>query len=290
MKKDALVRKLKDEFPDLRWKSAKHNVEGWDHHVLILDNKIVFRFPRMKEYLDILKKEVPLLRYLKSKIKLQIPDYKFVSRKKDFAGYNLIEGIQLTKKEFDKLPGLTKQTIAKQLSEFLTSLHRTPLNIAKSYGLKPTPLRKEYLQLKKDMEKLVYPRVSRKDKALIMDVVEQLRNLKFLNWVVIHNDLYPAHILMAPNKKSLTGIIDFGDICIDDPALDFCELWIYGRKFVLDVYKYYRGPKDEKFIERSILYNKRVPLCVMNATPQTEGRTAFTKGYQIFKEIYYKKD
>ena len=286
MIKRELVAKIRKEFPQLKWKTAKHNVEGWDHYVLILDNKYVFRFPRDKEYGAILKKEIPLLDYLGKRLNLAIPQYKFVSKDKSFAGYELIQGIQLERNIFRGLPEKTKQLIAKQMAEFVTRLHRISLKETKQWILPKVDVKKEYESLKRSMEKLIYHRVAKKDKKLIQELLEEIKSIKVPNWVLAHNDLYPRHILLAKNKKSLSGIIDFADREINDPALDFCEFWVYGRKFVMDVYKYYRGPKDKDFIKRSIMYHKRMPLYVMNATPQTDNRTAFTKGYKLFKEIY----
>ncbi len=287
MRKRDLIVKIRKEFPELQWKRATHVVEGWDHYVINLDNKWIFRFPRMAEYRKILVDEIPLLKYLSPRLNIRIPVYKFVSKDKTFAGYELIKGIQLSKEIFAKLPQKTKSVIARQIADFLTRLHRTPIAQAKKLKVPKRNKLAEYQELKRSMERLVYYRIPKAHKVLIEDFLLELKLcLKFPNWVLIHNDLFPAHILLDENKKRINGIIDFADREIDDPALDFAELWVYGRDFVTAVYKLYRGPKDSEFINRSILYYKRMPLYVMNATPKTEGTTAFTKGYKLFKEIW----
>ena len=42
---------------------------------------------------------------------------------------------------------------------------------------------------------------------------------------VIHSDIMPEHIIVNPKTHTLSGIIDFGDIEIGDPAYDFA-FWL----------------------------------------------------------------
>ena len=88
--------------------------------------------------------------------------------------------------------------------------------------------------------------------------------------------------MLSKDKKSISGIIDFSDRREDDPAIDFCELWGYGREFVLEVYKHYKGPKDKDFLKRSIMYYKRIPFWEMISSREG-GRGKFKKGLEMFK-------
>ena len=36
MQKRQLLAQIHKEFPKLEWKNAVHNVEGWDHYVIVL--------------------------------------------------------------------------------------------------------------------------------------------------------------------------------------------------------------------------------------------------------------
>jgi aminoglycoside phosphotransferase (APT) family kinase protein len=41
---------------------------------------------------------------------------------------------------------------------------------------------------------------------------------------LVHRDLLTEHVLCDPNSGQLTGVIDWGDAGIDDPAVDFVGL------------------------------------------------------------------
>ena len=49
--------------------------------------------------------------------------------------------------------------------------------------------------------------------------------------VVVHNDVYSRHLLWDDAAARL-GVIDFSDMCLGDPAVDFAELYEYGEAFV----------------------------------------------------------
>jgi aminoglycoside phosphotransferase (APT) family kinase protein len=46
--------------------------------------------------------------------------------------------------------------------------------------------------------------------------------------VLIHGDITEDHILLAPDGERLSGVIDFTDAAVGDPAFDFTFLWAYG--------------------------------------------------------------
>ncbi len=288
MEKRKLLSKIHKEFPKIKWEKAEHNAEGWDHYVIILDDKYVFRFPRTKKYLDVLKNEILLLSYLKDKVNITIPEYIYIAKDKSFAGYILIPGIQLKKKVFEPLPDKTKNIIAKQIADFLSSLHKVSHNAVKKYKTKTVDAKKKYKDLILNTYKYIFPRISKKDQLLIDDYLKEFKNyLKVPKKVLTHNDLYSKHILLGGNKKSISGIIDFSDRRIDDPARDFSELWDYGEKFVLETYRNYKGSKDKNFLERSMMYYKRIPLWTM-ISPFEGGRGKFKKGYKAFQLLFYR--
>jgi hypothetical protein len=67
--------------------------------------------------------------------------------------------------------------------------------------------------------------------------------------VLVHADLRPDHILLKMPEQQVSGIIDFGDVGIGDPALD---VWPALRP-------YYGGPVDETFAARHTFYRRLCP-------------------------------
>ncbi len=290
MNKREMIQKICKEFPDLVWSKAEHNIDGQDHYVIILDNKYVFRFPRTTKYLKRLRNEILLLTYLQNKLNVSVPEYIYIAKNESFAGYKLILGFQLKKKVFRELSDEVKQNLAKQIAEFLSKLHKLPLKDVAGYGIKEPEVRVKYSVLKSNIYKYVIPRISKKDKILVDEYLEDFKNyLKFPKEVFTHNDLYSNHILLDEKLKFVSGVIDFSDRKVGDPARDFCELWDYGTEFIMEVYKNYTGPKDADFIKRSLLYYKRIPFLEMISRFEG-GRGSFKAGYKMFKFRFIKNN
>jgi aminoglycoside 2''-phosphotransferase len=286
MNKRLLVNKIRKEFQTLKWKTAKHNVEGWDHYVLILDNKYVFRFPRKLEYQKRLYNEAMLLNRLANKVNIPVPEYEFIAKDKSFAGYKLIPGIQLSPEVFKTISKPARKVMAKQLARFFSILHKTHIKIAKKYKTRTTNTKKLYKELVKNTRKFIKPRISAKNYILVEKYLKEFGKFQHHSHTCLtHADIHQDHLLVTKEKNKMAGIIDFADRSIGDPALDFTELWLYGRDFIEEVYKHYTGPKDKDFLHRAMLYCKRIPLWVM-ASPFLGMRGKFNTGFKLFKRIY----
>ena len=261
MKIEFFLQKIKDNFPKLKWRKHRVLMHGWDHIVIILDEKIVFRFPKDKLAREKFQDEIRLFRYLKKKVKANIPDYMYISKDKSFAGYDKLNGQELTYSNFRKLSSQEKESLAEQLADFISTLHVTPKSIITKYNIKTQDERKLYKKLLRDAEKIIFPRVSKKDIQLIEEYFGELKDAlsqKYSN-VLVHYDLTGEHILRDSKKKKL-NIIDFFDCAFGDPAIDFAGLLEYGINFTEKVFNPYSGKKDDNMLKRSQLYFKRIPL------------------------------
>lgn len=75
----------------------------------------------------------------------------------------------------------------------------------------------------------------------------------------IHGDLSAAHLLVE--KHHLTGVIDWSDASIGDPAHDFAALWLeFGERITRRVAQRYSGFIDSAFWLRADLYRRLAPL------------------------------
>jgi aminoglycoside 2''-phosphotransferase len=79
---------------------------------------------------------------------------------------------------------------------------------------------------------------------------------------VIHGDFYPReHLFIDPQKEELCGIIDFGDLTLDDPAYDLKNILAdFGEEMLRDVLDAYHGPADKNIIDRMRVAIKAEPL------------------------------
>ena len=286
MKAEFFLQKIKNDFPQIRWKKYRILTHGFDHIIIVLDEKIIFRFPKDKKYQSEFENEIQLLHYLKKKIKVGIPEYNYISKDKSIAGYNMVDGRELTFSLFRRLIASEKDTVAKQLAKFISTLHATPKSIIIKYNVQSENQEKNYKKLVRDIKKLLFPRLQKKDIQLIEDYFAELKDALGHNYsnALIHNDLTWEHILWDKKKRKI-NIIDFSDRAFGDPAADFAGLLEYGQKFMEQVFSLYRGKKDKHMLERSQLYFKRIPLSIMKNSMQGRPVT-FEQGYRKFKKTF----
>ena len=113
MKEEELIRKT---FSELEFSEVEVNSEGFDHKVLILDKKYVFRFPKTQEYKEKMKIEWAFLEELKD---LKVPRYKW--KAEEFGGYEIIEGNQLNEERYEKIEN--KKKLHEGVAKILTKIH-----------------------------------------------------------------------------------------------------------------------------------------------------------------------
>lgn len=285
-KKNNLLKKIKKEFPDLVWKKAVFTNMNWDFDVAILDNKYIFRFPRSSDSQKKLKMEIGLLEYLNKKVNIEIPNYLYIAKNLGFAGYNFINGISVSKERHKKLSNKKKVFMAKKLAIFLNNLHDTSIKIAQKYGVTEDDDLEEYRKFKVEVVKYLFSKLKKQE---IEDVKKFLKVLASIypikKKVLTHGDLARNNFLMRSGEVS--GIIDFSDMAINDPAIDFNDFWDYGEKFVKSVYSKYKN-KDRALIYRSKIYYKKNCLRLMIISLKYKlSPLSYKDAYGLFQKIFY---
>lgn len=256
-----LLKRISQEFPELRWEKYEFVNRGWDHEVIILDNRLVFRFPASSEYLAGLEKEVSLLNYLNNKIDFPIPRYIYVAHDKTFAGYEIIPGKELDEYAFTMLPDRDQGLVAEQLADFFTRLHSINIEELQPFDITLSDLQVEAQKLQEGAEQYLQHTLTRDEYVQASAALHRFQTISSSEYprALIHNDISPKHIIWD-NEARRIGVIDFGDRAISDPAIDFAELFLYDQAFAEKVYRFYAGLKDDTFLNRSIIYAKRVGI------------------------------
>lgn len=281
----ALVRRLRDEFPDLQWKEHRKYDNGWDHAIVVLDGTMVFRTPKKQEagLRDELFDETRLLDHLHPRITtVGMPRYTYLAKDRTVAGYEFLRGGELTPAVFHSLPAGTRQTIARQLADFLTALHRTPLAVCRRCHVRIEDEQRVYRELVRNVRKFIFPRVRQRDARTIVRYLARYRALIGMPYrrSLVHNDLTSEYILYDRSVAKVS-IIDFSDRAIADVAHDFAGLYEYGRNFTSHVLSMYRGKTDKRLMERAQLFHQRIPLFIM-ADAFRGYPCTFKEGYQMF--------
>ncbi len=249
-------------FPQITVTTIQQNDEGWDNCVFIINNEIIFRFPRDPEAARRLDLERRLLPELQKVTNIPIPQFEFVSSdcpeiKRLFVGYRMIKGVPLTPALLRQLHSEALiQKIAAQIAEFLSSLHSFPVEKALELGVSSNQKKERILTFYQEIKRKVFPFLKHQEQEWTRNLFKSfLNNEQFFQYspVLLHGDFSSDHILFDKDQEKI-GIIDFGDISIGDPACDFPCLVDYGTMFVQWVLAKYLGNIDSTFLQRRTFY------------------------------------
>jgi aminoglycoside phosphotransferase (APT) family kinase protein len=224
---EPLVRALLGEqFPELDAGSARLLGTGWDNSVWVIEERWAFRFPHRAIAIPGVERELAVLPLLAPLLPVAISEPRFVGVTSDrfpwpFFGAPLLVGEEAAD------AGLTddeRTTVAVELGRFLRVLHDTNVDVE----LPLDPL------LRADMSFRV-PRTQ----ARMVEVeglglwtpppaaaalLEQASALPPAEpTTLVHGDLHFRHVLVGDGH--LTGVIDWGDTCRADPAVDLLLYW-----------------------------------------------------------------
>jgi aminoglycoside phosphotransferase (APT) family kinase protein len=170
-------------------------------------------------------------------VRANIPNYLYVAKNNSFAGYPIVPGDILTKKDFDKLSKIDELDFSKQLASLLSSLHTVGKRAIDLDAVVTSYMPHEQSEVKKLAVIYLSVILSPKDCKIVREILSAVDEVlaRLTPAVFIHGDIYSNHILWDSHNKKL-GLIDFSDMTIADPAIDFAELYEYGRAFVARVF------------------------------------------------------
>ena len=260
---------IRAAYPALEWKSATSTDEGWDHTVVICrgcagtdalgHTELVFRFPTDEQALAQLPTEIAVLDHVATRVDAAIPRYTHIPESGLFAGYPLVRGDRLTPQLLHGMLPTERTTVAAQLGALLAALHvmdtsAPPLDrVSDSYQ----PENLDFVRGIVDHD--LPARFSVEEMRVAREICDEVAALQstLLPRVFLHNDVYTRHLYWdrEPGPGRL-GLIDFTDMCIGDPAVDFAELYEYGPRFVDAVLARYVGRIDATFLDRAWTYQR----------------------------------
>lgn len=176
--------------------------------------------------MELLNTETKFLPLIADNLSLPIPKPQYSGKPSPkyewpFCGYKFLPGKAACLYELTRLE---RVSLAKPLAQFLRQLHNMPVNSMMASVLKPDEIGKL------DVQKLG-SRIEQYLATVTDDSLGQYANLiakvlhdcKNLEWTarqkITHGDFYSRHILLTENKQ-ISGIIDWGDTMLADPAVD----------------------------------------------------------------------
>jgi aminoglycoside 2''-phosphotransferase len=232
-------RQIESEAGDLSVRSARFLGEGWNSSVYVVNDELVFRFPKRAEHWDELNREIAFLAFAADRLPLEVPRYVQVrpespSAPHGYAVYRYLPGEPL---DIQALTGAERDAAAERIAAFLRALH----------VLRPEPPLAALLP-RDDARTVALDYCARTERELLTDLSpterQSLRTL-FNTYlatpenftfrpVVLHADLSRDHLVMR--DKAVIGVLDFGDVNFGDADYDFMYVYVdFGPPFASDV-------------------------------------------------------
>jgi aminoglycoside phosphotransferase (APT) family kinase protein len=254
--------------PSLAVEDVRYLAEGWDSTVFVINESLLVRFPKRPEVGASLERELRLLGALAPSLPAAIPSYLFSARDCaaypfTFAGYALIEGAPLGDAG---LSPAARRGLAADAGRFLRALHDFPTERARELGAEPVSVgggREQYRDFAAIVRTRIAPLLSSGEAGRLMAWMDAAETERFhcFEPVVVHGDLGPEHLLVDPSSGRLTGVIDFGDCGIGDPAIDIAGLLIaLGEQVMPELLAAYGRAEDTALLERARRYRRLGPL------------------------------
>jgi aminoglycoside 2''-phosphotransferase len=202
--------------------------QGDDFRAFVIGNRWVVRVARHASAAAGLRREASLLGVLSTQLPLRIPQpvarYSGSETEPAFAVHSMVPGSALTRAEYEALPVGARNRCARAVGEFLAALHQTDLALARGTGVPPHEYSERCVAMLTESHAELPP--------FLLGVVEAHRYCSY-EPVLLHGDLSPDHVMWDASSQEVTGIIDFGDMAVGDPAWDFVYLYDdYGPDFV----------------------------------------------------------
>lgn len=260
---DEYVAIVKSVYPDLEEGQIKVFDDGWDYVVCVVDGKQAFRFPRRADYAKTLSREVDFLNEFRGQSQLKIPEFRLhkTEDNRPYVSYPFIQGRPFRVDCAKTLSSGELDNIAESLGRFLSVMHNFPKDRALEMGFRELDSVGEWSQRLSSIEKRVFSLLDENSRAwvtqLFTDFTEMIKEHPFENRL-IHADIMPEHLIVDTRTNKLSGIIDFGDVEIGDPAYDFFFLQDYGQSFLEAVYQNYEIDVDSTFEKRRKFYRDRL--------------------------------
>jgi len=245
------------ECPGISVRSPIFIGEGWCFRSYLINDQLVFRFPKTRGQWDELDREIKFLEFAADKLPLQVPQYQHIARTSEgapfgYAVYRYLSGKAMT------LNGLTERqraAVAEELAGFLIALHNLHPKLELSNMLPLEDARLEAERYFSDAEAKILPKLSQAEGQNLRDLFESFLDVpgNFLfRPTVLHADFSADHILLK--DASVQGVLDFGDVSWGDPDCDFMYLFVeFGNTFVEEVAKRY-GHADLSRLRQKLLY------------------------------------
>jgi aminoglycoside phosphotransferase (APT) family kinase protein len=229
---EVLVRALlSEQFPQLGAYSVRLVGEGFDNSVWVVDEEWAFRFPRRAIAVPLVAREVSVLPRIAPLLPAPVPVPTFVGTESElfprpFFGHRLLSGVEPADAS---LTDAQRASLGVGVGRFLRALHAfATLEAADGERTLPVdPNRRAEMPYRVQMTRDRLGAIEDLQPATRRRVEQILTEAEKLapstTNVLLHGDLHVRHVLVE--QGTLSGVIDWGDVCVGDPSIDLLFVW-----------------------------------------------------------------
>lgn len=229
--------------------------EGWTTRSWLFGDRVL-RCPKHADDWEWLHREIAFLRYAWDKLPLPVPRYGQVEPHAPgfahgYAAYPLIPG-RSAEGRLGSAP--VRRNHARALADFLRALHdlRPPREVLQLLVHEDPVANAEFYRVvvERDLASQLTAAETTAVRAQLTRYAGNPANVAY-SPVVLHADLNGDNILVDESGH-ITGVIDFGDVCLGDPDFDFTYLYLeLGGDFTADVARRYGHPAPDALLEKT---------------------------------------
>ena len=280
----AYRRAIETAFPSLNIISERlypHH-ESQFNDVLVVNEAMIFRFPRLAANAKLIKKEVAVLKVIRQYVSLPVPKPLYCQLDKEpmFMGYPMLPGKSLRQSIVDSVDDDVRQAFARQLAKFASELHSIPVEtpgLQLSFAHNVSYWQRMYRAFRDEL--FPHMRLEACQQVILNFETFLDKPLRF-NPVVCHGDLGPGNILYDPNDLTISGIIDFGSSAFGDPAFDIASIGCCGEAFMKHFRRYY--PNIQSLETRARFYKSTFALQQALWAIRSGDKEAFDDGISAY--------
>jgi aminoglycoside 2''-phosphotransferase len=239
---------------------------GRDHDVVLVGREAAFRFPRHRRAHYALPREVAALNALAQhggvsdvvlpQVFLDCSDAPLGSA---FVGQRFLDGEPLPRTSVDAL-GPMAYRFAVEIARLLDAIANVPLQPPLTDVLHEAPLRATFPDLAEAIRALVFDRLDPGVRSRAYRDLDAAASLDAPHARLVHGDVTGTNLLWDADATRLTGVLDWAQVHVGDPAYDLASLAdTYGWDLVATVAATLENG-DAGLLDRARVYAATFPL------------------------------
>ena len=223
----SIHRTIAEHLPHLAHEAIESLGAGWAFWAYRVGDKVL-RFPRDAEFTHTLAVEAAVMRELAPTLPLPvavIDVHEGGPGGLPFTGHRFVPGVPVVDLPRQLAPGA-----GSVLGEFIRAMHSFPVERAAALGLpKLSPPQRQAARrsfFSNEVVRRIFSLLTNEGREHVRATFRAfLENPSHFDWqpVVTHCDIDARNVLADPETGELTGVIDWGDLSIADPAGDFID-------------------------------------------------------------------